>query len=40
MTRRHYRYRPRIYARTPGCVGCSVPMLLLVLAALAWVVVR
>ena len=36
MTRR--RYRPRVYVRTPGCVGCSVPMLL-VIGALAWALV-
>lgn len=34
MTRRHYRYRPTVYA-SPGCVGCSVPILLL-LGALGW----
>lgn len=33
--RRYYRPRPRVYVRTPGCVGCSVP-LLLVTGALAW----
>ncbi len=34
VTRRHYRYRPRVYARVPGvgCVGCSALWAVVLLA--------
>lgn len=36
MTRR--RYTPRLYVRTPGCgcVGCSAPLLLVLVVAIIW----